>query len=106
MKKEEEQVEVIFRKYKVDGQVIALFPHIVELPNGSIMCYMHMGQHGTADYQQVVKDTTLAVPSEYQPLKNELISEFGYNLLIISRRDSVKYRRAHDRLVHRIINGR
>ena len=42
--------KVVFRRYP-DGQVIALFPDIPwSGRRGEITSYMHVGQHGAADY--------------------------------------------------------
>lgn len=45
------------------------------------LSYMHIGQHGDADYQGVVSSTKLAKPEEYADLKKELES-IGYDLLV------------------------
>jgi hypothetical protein len=74
--------EVIFRKFK-DGEVIALFPFYIETMDGSIMSYMHIGQHGGASVN-LVNITTPAKPHEYADLKTELES-IGYNLKIVKR---------------------
>ena len=79
MKQDADKTKVIFRKYK-DGDIIALFP---DLQASSHFCesYMHAGQHGGADYQSVIADTSLATWDEYEDLQEELES-IGYNLLI------------------------
>lgn len=80
---EEPITKVVFRKFKGDGEIIALFPEIDE---GNYKCssYMHVGQHGGADYIKVVADTHPARPEEYQDLKQELES-MGYNLQVMRR---------------------
>ena len=78
-----DKTRVIFRKWS-NGDVLALFP---ELDAGDYLCdsYMHVGQHGGADYIGCVAQTTLATPDEYQPLAVELAS-IGYDLDIKQRR--------------------
>lgn len=69
----------VFRKYK-DGEIIALFP--AEKWNrydNTCTSYVHVGQHGAADYDSVVSRTTLATPEEYADLKSEL-ERIGYEL--------------------------
>jgi len=75
----------IFRKLKTDyppyrPEIIALFP---EEKWTDILCssYMHVGQHGGADYKGVVDISEKATPEEYNDLKTELES-IGYNLKI------------------------
>jgi hypothetical protein len=71
--------KVIFRAFKRDGEVIALFP---EIPADCIgfhcESYMHTGQHGGA-YPGVITGTRLATPDEKAPLMRELES-IGYRL--------------------------
>ena len=83
MKKDTEQIKVIFRKFK-DGDVIAFFPEIKGW-DGSMESYMHLGQHSSADYNGLLSDTKPATPEEYKDLATELES-IGYNLLIRKRR--------------------
>jgi len=78
--------EVVFRKFK-DGDIIALFPYDVDYPNGDISSYMHIGQHGAANYNYVMKDTVAAIKAEYDDLKEELENR-GYNLKVIKRKSN------------------
>lgn len=64
-------MKAIFRKFKDDNQVIAFLPE-VEARHGYMVNYMHVGQHGEADYKALVKTTILAKPEEYAALLNEL----------------------------------
>lgn len=73
--------KVIFRMF--NEEVIALFPDMKE-HHGLIGSYMHIGQHGAADYNLIVSNSRLATESEYEPLKQELIN-IGYNLRIMKR---------------------
>lgn len=81
-----EDVErVIFRKYP-DGEVIALFPDIPDSP-GYCLSYMHIGQHGGADFNGVMADTKPATPKDYYYLYLELVS-LGYtNLVVVDRKN-------------------
>ena len=78
---------VIFRKFNDDGEIIALFPGLlVKEPRGEFMTdYLHLGQHGTADYDYVISQTKPAKPAEYNELKEEL-EEIGYDLRVMQRR--------------------
>jgi len=90
MEKDNFVTEVVFRKFK-DGEVIALFPYNVETYNGDIVSFMHVGQHGCADYNHVVNKTKLIInPEEYKELKNEL-ENIGYNLKVIRKRNYDKF---------------
>lgn len=76
-----EKTKVVFRNVKYpDGarEILALFP---EQPEGRrlVSCYAQIGQHGTADYQHIIRISKPAAPEEYGPLKKELES-LGYNL--------------------------
>lgn len=79
--------KVIFRKYR-DGQIIALFPDETwNRHDGSITSYMHIGQHGAADYADVITDTCPVNEDEYRELLQELVS-IGYcNLRVIQRKN-------------------
>ncbi|MFA5307589.1 MAG: hypothetical protein WC365_09130 [Candidatus Babeliales bacterium] len=73
---------VVFRMWK--GEVIALFPFMDE-NEGLVNSYMHIGQHGAADYHGIVKASKPATPDEYKDLQEELTS-IGYNLKIYKRK--------------------
>jgi hypothetical protein len=84
MKKDKEKTKVIFRIWP-DGEVIALFPQIAGDSNGyECMSYLHIGQHGGASTQIVLRQTKLARPKEYAPLLREL-RRIGYNVRIAKR---------------------
>jgi hypothetical protein len=76
------KIKVNFRKYS-DGDIVALFPTI---PWGRDTCtsYMHIGQHGDADYDYCLMQTKPATKEEYTELYDELI-ESGYELQPIKR---------------------
>ena len=83
MEKNKHQTAVVFRRFK-DGDIIALFPGLKER-SYSCLSYMHVGQHGPAEYQHVIASTKPAKPKEYEDLKREL-EGLGYNLRVIQRR--------------------
>lgn len=74
---------VIFRKWKDTGEIIAFIP---EAPANYGMClsYMHIGQHGEADYYYCLSITIPATPDEYKNLLEELQS-IGYDLTVKRR---------------------
>lgn len=83
--------KVIFRKFKREGDIIALFP---ELPGDrnpeTCNSYMHIGQHGSASVA-LVADTRLAKPDEYADLLAEL-QRIGYaDLRIVKRFTNADY---------------
>ena len=89
MKKDKEITEVVFRNWK--KEIIALFPY--ELYNNSkasVISYMHIGQHGEADYSYIIQNSKLATKKEYSELKKELEGQ-GYNLKVIKRINYDKY---------------
>ncbi len=79
-----EKIVVVFRKFKKGGDLIALFPTVINYPNGNCESYMHVGQHSAAGYTGVMCYTVAATPEEYAPLKQELES-IGYVLDIKKR---------------------
>lgn len=87
MEKDTFKTKVIFRKFKDDGEIIAIFP---EIPgdNSVFTCqsYQHVGQHGQANELLFEDDefTLLAKPKEYQDLLDELKS-IGYNLKVVEK---------------------
>lgn len=50
------------------------------------MCYMHIGQHGSADYSYIVSKTKPSVKKEYKELLKEL-KEIGYKNLKVYRKE-------------------
>ncbi len=83
--------KVLFRKFKEDGEIIALFPEQRYSNVGySINSYMHLGQHGAAEYDHVIATSNPAREHEYQPLLAELIS-VGYDDLRVMQRYRPKF---------------
>ncbi|MCS2721899.1 hypothetical protein NXW08_00310 [Bacteroides uniformis] len=81
---------VVFRRYP-DGQVIALFPDIPwSGQRGEVTSYMHLGQHGAADYLHVLATARLATEDEYGDLLFELQS-IGYDDLHVVQRARPKF---------------
>ncbi len=84
---------VIFRTFR-DGDVIALFPTIPSDNEGhNCSSYMHVGQHGDANYSALLPITRLATPNEYVDLQTELIN-IGYTDLKIYNRETQAMREA------------
>lgn len=78
-----EKLKVIYHK-DADGNIIAFLP---ELPanRGNVVCYAHTGQHGEASIEYY-RDTKPALPSEYEPLHNELKGIYNDVELSVKRR--------------------
>lgn len=84
---------VIFRKHK-DGNVVAIFPYEINSNVGDVVCYEHIGQHGSGDLNYLPANTSPASPSEYIHLKRELRNLYGYDLEVKRRINWHKYRQA------------
>lgn len=82
--------KVVFRRWK-DGDIIALFP---DEPwrrcDYSTTSYMHVGQHGAADYAGVIAATRTAREDEYHDLLAELRA-IGYTDLRVVKRARPKF---------------
>jgi hypothetical protein len=78
-----EKTVVVFRKWRKDGGILALFPEVL---NYGHFCgsYEHVGQHGGADYKGCIRATVPARPQEYAELAREL-RRIGYVLDIQNR---------------------
>ena len=74
------KTRVVYRIFKQGGDVIALFPDI-PADNSGHLCssYQHIGQHGGADIQCVIKQTCPATFRERYELREELLA-IGYRL--------------------------
>jgi len=81
-----EKTKVIFRKFQDQNKdVVALFPEIpCDIDKRYCSSYMHLGQHGSADYHYVISISVPAKEPEYQELKDEL-EKIGYILDIRKR---------------------
>lgn len=80
---DEKKTAVVFRTWRDDGTVIALFPLLVE-NSGHCGSYEHVGQHGAASYRHVISKTRPATAEEYGDLKTEL-ERIGYKLDVRKR---------------------
>ena len=98
MKKDKYKTDVIFRmdtKKDDRHEVIAVFPHDVSTPDGMVGIYVHIGQHGSGDYNVMLQRTRLATKKEYADLKRELEHQVGYNLNVIKKRNYDKYLKSY-----------
>ena len=79
-------VEVMFRKDKESGEIVAFFPNDQEYPAGEYQSYMHIGQHGACTLEYINEDTDpiLSNSAEKDSLLDEL-RNIGYNVKIIDR---------------------
>jgi hypothetical protein len=83
---------VIFRRWKDTGDLIALFPELpADYHARFVDSYMHVGQHGGADYHGVIQATTAATAEDAADLRREL-ERIGYVLKPIQRAS----RRVHE----------
>ena len=78
--------DVVFRIGR-NGEVIALWPaRDAGWARGQFcQSYLHIGQHGTADYHQVIRQTRPAQYVEYANLCLELVERGYKNLNVICR---------------------
>ena len=79
------KTKVVFRRFQ-DGDIIALFPEEAADYRGNCKSYMHVGQHGAADYDGLIRITKQATPEEYASLVKELTNApYHYDLDIRQR---------------------
>lgn len=98
MAKKSNTQRVVFRTFKYwdwKGDVIALFPDQIE-PNGMVGSYEHIGQHSTADYDNVIGLSRPSTVEEYTPLLNELVNVVGYDNLRIVKRAKIDYSKIYE----------
>jgi hypothetical protein len=83
--------KVIFRKFKTDNDIIALFPELPGDMNPHVTClsYQHIGQHGAACVNLTSQYTIPAKEDQYKDLLAELVS-IGYDDLKISHKATQK----------------
>ena len=84
MKQDTHETTVIFRKWRGTKDIIALFPYVKYSP-GLCHSYMHVGQHGSAEYIHCIRSSVPATEEEYKDLKAEL-EGIGYKLKIRKKR--------------------
>lgn len=75
---------VVFRVWRDTGEIIALLPGLQE-PGDMVSSYMHVGEHGAADYTNVIAATRPATEQEYEDLAGEL-EDRGYRLRICKKK--------------------
>lgn len=100
----EEITDVVFRMWVREGnQVIALFPgHAGDVGKPwTCSSYMHVGQHGSADYTGIMRATRAATEAEYASLKRELESAPYHYVLNVVRRETPTHRRERERQLAR-----
>jgi hypothetical protein len=83
---QEQPTAVIIRRWRAGPRtLIAIFPKIDEEP-GRVLCYEHIGQHGSGDYQRIIGRTMPVW--EHHPdvvaLRDEL-TKIGYRLKLYRR---------------------
>lgn len=81
---DEEATVTVFRRWRDDGSIIAVFPEIGE-GSGRCSCYQHVGQHGSTYFTDVIESSD--PPAEDDEDVHRLIAELtsiGYNLLRVS----------------------
>ena len=90
---------VVFRKF-TNGTIIALFPHEVCDHKGNVTSYMHVGQHGGANYKQMMGATKRPTPLEMSALFDELVS-IGYRVNLCYKQNYNKYLKSYKDLQKR-----
>lgn len=73
-------IDVVFKKDKNDGEIVAFFPNEIADNKGNILCYAHIGQHSAASIAYM-KECLNASIDEFADLALELHS-IGYELNI------------------------
>lgn len=80
-----QKTKVIFRKFKKDQEIVAIFPEILgNKQYVTCSAYCHNGQHWNVNIFDVIEISIPAKENEYNALKAEL-ENIGYNLEIIKR---------------------
>ena len=91
METDTETTEVIFRKFKQGGEIIALFPYEICDNHGNCESYMIVGQHSAANYQLVIQNSwPVHDPFDYSDIKAELMG-LGYRLKVQQKRNHSKW---------------
>jgi hypothetical protein len=69
---DEVEIVVLFRNWR--GELIALFPtEPAQVQTGACcVSYMHVGQHGAANPDMIIRESKPATPEQYNALKLEL----------------------------------
>lgn len=86
MKKDKHKTKIIFRYWRISKDVIAIFPEVPgDMNPYTCQSYERTGQHSACTPDGIIQESRLATPKEYNDLKVELESNFGYNLTIIKK---------------------
>jgi hypothetical protein len=83
-----DRIPVIFRRWRDSGEIIALFPTLLWNEfSDDVTSYMHVGQHGGANYASVISRSTPvnALDRDVINLLYEL-AEQGYDNLVARQR--------------------
>ena len=86
------ETPVVFRKFS-DDEVVALFPAMPGWRLGECMSYLHLWQHGAADYGHAVRTTRPTRPEDHADLQAELV-QIGYDDLRVYQREQQWMHRA------------
>jgi len=78
------ETKVIFRAYKDDGEIIAMFPEEVGTDDPYTCASFQRGRHYTCYPSGLVQITTSVEPEKYQILKEQLES-MNYKLKVVSK---------------------
>jgi hypothetical protein len=87
--RDEAMDKVVLRRWKDTKDIIALFPDIEADNLGHVQSYMHIGQHGAADYQHVISATRPVLHTGNDRERENLIRELvqiGYEPKLYLRR--------------------
>lgn len=85
---ESKKTKVLFVTER-EGEILAVFPEEKE-GQYNVKCYCHLGQHSQTgiNYYKSLRE---AKPVDYQPLYDELVKEFGYDLDVLNAPDPIKH---------------
>ena len=86
------ETPVVYRRFP-NGEVVALFPSLPGGRFGECLSYLHIGQHGAADYGHAIRTTEPAAAAECAELQAELV-QIGYDDLRVYRREQPWMHRA------------
>lgn len=75
--------KIVFRKREETGEIIALFPYVVD-GNGLCLCYSIKHKEHKHHYKKTIDITVMANSREYNDTYNEMVS-MGYDLTILKR---------------------
>lgn len=92
MAKDTQITDVVFRVFR--KEILAMFPHEVCDSKGHVTSYMHIGQHGGADYSGCIRSSRKAIESEYADLKKEM-EGLGYNLKVVNKQNYNLYLKSY-----------